>query len=59
MTDAEMNHYLRSKLRALQIPEETPEPEEYPEQPPEKLGKKVAWGPILKIEQKETEQKSV
>ena len=53
MSDAEMNRYLRSKLRALQVPEQTPEPE--PEETPEKLGKKIAWGPVLKIEQKEIE----
>ena len=55
MSDAEMNRYLRSKLRQLHVPEQSSEPEEYPEQPPEKLGKKIAWGPVLKIEQKEIE----
>ena len=54
MTDAEMNRYLRSKLRALRVPEETPEPT--PEPAPEKLGKKIAWSPVLKIEEKEIEQ---
>jgi len=53
VTDVEANRYLRSKLRALQLPEQTPEP--VPEQTPEKLGKKIAWGPVLKIEQKEIE----
>lgn len=53
MNDAEVNRYLRSKLRVLQV-QEPPEPP--PEQPPEKLGKKIAWGPVLKIEQKEIEQ---
>jgi hypothetical protein len=42
---------MQTKFRALQIPEQTPEPE----QPPEKHGKKIAWGPVLKIEQKEIE----
>jgi hypothetical protein len=55
MTDAEMNRYLRSKLRQLQVPE----PEKVPEQTPEKLGKKIAWGPVLKIEEKEIEKRSV
>ena len=59
VTDVEANRYLRSKLRALQLPEQTHEPEQtpepVPEQTPEKLGKKIAWGPVLKIEQKEIE----
>ena len=55
-TDVEANRYLRSKLRSIRIPEQTPEPEESeqaPERTPEKLGKKIAWGPVLKIEEKE------
>jgi len=55
LTDAEVNRYLRSKLRQLQVPEQTPEPEPIPE----KLGKKIAWGPVLKIDPKEIEQKPV
>ena len=50
MTDAEMNRYIRSKLRALQVQEHVPEKDPVP---PEKLGKKIAWGPVLKIEEKE------
>ena len=60
LTDAEVNRYLRSKLRALQIQEpQEPQPEHTPEQTPEKLGKKIAWGPVEKIEQKEIEETSV
>jgi hypothetical protein len=51
LTDAEVNRYLRSKLRQLQVPET--EPEKTPEPTPEKLGKKIAWGPVLKIDPKE------
>ena len=57
MSDAEMNRYLRSKLRELQVPEPEKVPE--PEPIPEKLGKKIAWGHVLKIDPKEIEQKSV
>lgn len=57
MSDAEMNRYLRSKLRQLQVPET--EAEQTPEPIPEKLGKKIAWGPVQKIDPKEIEQKSV
>lgn len=55
LTDAEVNRYLRSKLRELRPSEQLPEPEPIPE----KLGKKIAWGPVLKIDPKEIEQKSV
>ena len=55
LTDAEVNRYLRSKLRALQI-QEPQEPQ--PEQTPEKLGKKIAWGPVQKIDPKEIEKTS-
>lgn len=51
LKDVEANRYLRSKLRQLQVQEQTPEPE----QAPEKVGKKIAWGPVLKIEPKEIE----
>lgn len=51
LNDVEKTRYMQTKFRALQIPEQTPEPE----QPPEKHGKKIAWGPVLKIEQKEIE----
>ena len=54
MKDAEVNRYLRSKLSELQVPE-TPEPQPIPE----KLCKKITWDPVLKIETKEIEQKSV
>ena len=57
-SDVEANRYLRSKLRAIQI-QQTPEPEEYPEPTPEKLGKKIAWGPVLKIDPKEIEKQTV
>jgi hypothetical protein len=56
VSDVEANRYLRSKLRAIQIqqtPEQTPEPT------PEKLGKKIAWGPVLKIDPKEIEKQTV
>ncbi len=59
VSDVEANRYLRSKLRAIQIPEQTPEPEESPEPTPEKLGKKIAWGPVLKIDPKEIEKQTV
>ena len=55
LKDAEVNRYLRSKLRALQVQE----PEPPPEQPPEKLGKKIAWGPVIKIDPKEIEKQTV
>jgi hypothetical protein len=48
MSDAEMNRYLRSKLRQLQVPEQTPEPEPIPE----KQGKKIAWVLSKKLTQK-------
>ena len=54
VTDVEANRYLRSKLRALQVQE----PEPLPEQP-EKLGKKIAWGPVIKIDPKEIEKETV
>ena len=54
LKDAEVNRYLRSKLRALQVQE----PEPLPEQP-EKLGKKIAWGPVIKIDPKEIEKQTV
>lgn len=53
LTDAEVNRYLRSKLRELRPSEQLPEKE--PEPIPEKLGKKIAWGPVLKIDPKEIE----
>jgi hypothetical protein len=53
LKDAEVNRYLRAKLRELQAPEQTPEPV------PEKPGKKIAWGPVIKIDPKEIEQKPV
>lgn len=56
MSDAEMNRYLRSKLRELRPSEQMPEKE--PDQA-EKLGKKIAWGPVLKIDPKEIEPGSV
>jgi hypothetical protein len=56
MSDAEMNRYLRAKLRELRPSEQI---EKAPEPVPERPGKKIAWGPVLKIDPKETEQKSV
>ena len=55
--DVEANRYLRSKLRAVRIPEQSPELE--PEHTPEKLGKKIAWGPVVKIDPKEIEKLTV
>ena len=60
MSDAEMNRYLRSKLKELRPSEQMPEKE--PDKDPvqaEKLGKKIAWGPVLKIDPKEIEPGSV
>jgi hypothetical protein len=59
MKDAEVNRYLRAKLRELRPSEQLPEPIPEPVPIPEKLGKKIAWGPVLKIDPKEIEQKSV
>ena len=53
LTDVEMNRYLRSKLRELRPSEQLSVPEMEPEKVPDKLGKKIAWGPVLKIEEKE------
>jgi len=55
LKDAEVNRYLRAKLRELRPSEQLPEPVPVPEKP----DKKIAWGPVLKIEPKETEQPSV
>jgi len=57
LKDTEVNRYLRAKLRELRPSEQLPE--KAPEPIPEKPGKKIAWGPVLKIEPKETEQPSV
>ena len=56
MSDAEMNRYLRSKLKELRPSEQMPEKE--PDKD-EKSGKKIAWGPVLKIDPKEIEPGSV
>ena len=49
LTDAEMNRYLRSKLRELRLSEQI-------EKAPEKeKPKKIVWGPVLKIDPKEIE----
>jgi len=53
LKDAEVNRYLRAKLRELRPSEQLPEPV------PEKPGKKIAWGPVIKIDPKEIEQKPV
>ena len=55
LTDIEANRYLRSKVRSLQVKE----PEQTFEQTPEKLGKKIAWGPVIKIDPKEIEKEIV
>jgi len=60
MTDAEVNRYMRAKLRELQCPEKAPdkEPEMSSEKAPEKGSKKkITWA--SKIDQKEMEQKPV
>lgn len=59
MSDAEMNRYLRSKLRELRPSEQMPEKAENDPVHAEKLGKKIAWGPVLKIDPKEIEPGSV
>jgi hypothetical protein len=55
LKDAEVNRYLRAKLRELRPSEQLPELVPVPE----KLGKKIAWGPVIKIDPKEIEQKDV
>lgn len=55
LKDAEVNRYLRAKLRELRPSEQLPEKEPVPEKP----GKKIAWGPVIKIDPKEIEQKPV
>jgi hypothetical protein len=50
MSDAEMNRYLRAKLRELR-PSEQIEKEPVKDEKP----KKIAWGPVLKIDPKEIE----
>jgi len=59
LTDVEANRYLRSKLRVLQVQELSALPLQNLQPEPEKLGKKIAWGPVVKIDPKEIEKLTV
>ena len=55
MSDVEMNRYLRSKLRELRPSEQMPEKEPDKDPVQDEKPKKIAWGPVLKIDPKEIE----